>query len=319
MSARATKSQSRGDPRRNLTAGAKPSFPPALDQTSPGWLFRIMGQGNQVFVFGEIHGDKGNVDYMKGALTSLRERGVKNFAIELPEDAQDAFSSRVGGAAKGGVGGSNISAENGAQLSGVGDYLILASHARKLGMEVHCVDAPRCPEGSEVQKIAEADSKYNNGIIGEERYVKDVQGQFARRNEHMAEKVSKIQGDTVLLTGMFHTGGPGSVEERLRKKGAEVVSVDLYPQGANPTVSLFERNESPSVDIKVKDTQRSPSQTDINAMIGKLRGVRGGREESEAPSSFGDDSPVEIRRAIPLRRGGVSFAPSAQKANTIGG
>jgi hypothetical protein len=102
-----------------------------------------------------------------------------------------------------------------------------------------------------------------------------------------------------------------------------VVSVDLYPQGANPTAALFERNENPSVDMKVLNTHEGPGRADINAMIGKLRGVTGfgaagsvgAGQKEELPAI--DNSEVEVRRAIPLRRGGVSFAPDATRSNEI--
>lgn len=265
----------------------------------------IMDKNAQVFVFGEIHGADGNYEYMKNALTSLREKGVRNFAMELPADAQDAFSSALGSRqSKNDARDGAIRAENGAKLSGLGDYIGLAAHARALGMEVHCVDAPRDPNGSEMERIARMDSKINQGKISGERYVEEVQKQFSRRNSHMADKVSQLQGNTVLLTGMFHTGGRGSVEENLRKRGMDVVSVDLYPQGNNPTVELFERNENPTVDLKVKALSEGPSATDINSMINKLRGksemVNAELKPSAGPLSRGHQIPFEeanIRRA----------------------
>jgi uncharacterized UPF0146 family protein len=276
-----------------------------------------MDQKGQVFVFGEIHGAEGNVEYLKGALTKLSERGVKNFAIELPEDAQDAFSSKLAQGAQGGAVAGVFHAKNGAQIGGVGDYLILASHARRLGMDIHCVDAPRCPEGGEVERIAQSDRRFGQGLISEDRYVSEVQGQFERRNKHMAEKVSQIGGGTVLVTGMFHTGGEGSVEQRLRERGMDVVTVDLYPQGKNPTVDIFERNESPQVDIKVKNAHSGPSNSDIEGMIGRLRGGIGGGH-SKAEQEPTELEGVEVRRAIPLRRGGVSFAPGAGGRDSYG-
>lgn len=265
----------------------------------------IMDKNAQVFVFGEIHGAEGNYEYMKSTLTSLREKGVRNFAMELPADAQDAFSSTLGShqnknASRDGA----IHAENGAKLSGLGDYIGLAAHARALGMEVHCVDAPRDPNGSEMDRIARMDSKINQGKISGERYVEEVQKQFSRRNNHMADKVSQLQGNTVLLTGMFHTGGRGSIEENLRKRGMDVVSVDLYPQGNNPTVELFERNENPTVDLKVKTLSEGPSATDINSMISKLRGKaemgNAGLKSNAGPLRRGHQPPfvqANIRRA----------------------
>lgn len=259
-----------------------------------------MDKGGNVFVFGEIHGGQGNRDYMKGALTELHAKGVRNFAIELPEDAQEAFSSTLAPSGNEHAGGEGvIHARNGARLSGFGDYVALAAHARGLGMEVHCVDAPRDPKGREVERIGRMDRKVNQGQISSERYVQEIQGQFQRRNEHMAEKVSQLQGDTVLVTGMFHTGGKGSVEEKLRERGMSVVAVDLYPPGPNPTADLFERHETPAVDMKVKDLSTGPSTSDINSMISRLRG-RGGPDGGEE---------VRIK---PLSRGGP---PSFEAAN----
>lgn len=269
-----------------------------------------MEKNGQVFVFGEIHGAEGNYEYMKSALTSLRERGVRNFAIELPEDAQEAFSSTL--SPKRGeeqVGGGVIHARNGAKLSGFGDYIGLASHARTLGMEVHCVDAPRDPRGREVERIGKVDEKINKGKISEERYVEEVQKQFLRRNDHMAEKVSQLKGDTVLVTGMFHTGGRGSVEEKLRERGVSVVAVDMYPQGHNPTADIFERNETPPADLKVRTHGGGPSSTDINSMISRLRGKDGAtphRGEVETKPLHRGSSPTfepaNIRRAVAVER-----------------
>lgn len=261
-----------------------------------------MDNGKQVFVFGEIHGAQGNYEYMKNTLTALSGRGVKNFAIELPEDAQEAFSnaveeSRYAGHNREGV----IHAQNGAKLSGFGDYAGLASHARSLGMNVHCVDAPRDPKGREVEKIARMDRKINQGQITGEKYVQEVQSQFSRRNDHMADRVASLEGDTVLVTGMFHTGGVGSVEEKLRDRGLSVVSVDLYPNGHNPTVDLFERHENPPVDLKIKNMSEGPTPSDIGSMISRLRG------------NAKNEEPVEVGGVKPLRKG-LSM-PSFEPAN----
>jgi hypothetical protein len=252
-----------------------------------------MGQQGQVFVFGELHGAEGNYEYMKGALTSLRERGVRNFAMELPEDAQEVFSHATTRASSGVDATGMIQAKNGAWISVDDSYLGLALHAKGLGMSVHCVDAPRDPRGREVQRIQRMDDKINRGKVSGEKYVKEVQQQFSRRNSHMAGKISQLPGDTVLLTGMFHTGGRGSIEEKLRERGMKVVSVDLYPEGRNPTAELFEKHEVPQADLKVKNIRSGPSPDDIGNIISKLRG------KSETPHLNEQSRPLRRGHGLP--------------------
>lgn len=234
-------------------------------------------------VFGEIHGTKESKDYVIGALQGLSERGVKSVALELPVDAQAAFESRVRGENSPALAGGMIFAQNGARLGGPGidSFVDIATRAKELGMSVHCVDAPRDPKEREVRNIQTLDNKFMRGRMTESQYVSGVQGQFTKRNEHMAQEISKLPGDTVLVTGMFHTGGRGSIEECLRKRGMDAVSVDVYPNSRNLTADIFERNESPRADLKVKEAGRGVNQSDIENMLTSLRGRGAGRAAAE--------------------------------------
>lgn len=212
---------------------------------------------------------------MKDALAGLRARGVSNLALELPVDAQDSFARKIDESRESALIGGAIWAGNGTKLDGIDGLLDLALHAKNLGMGIHCVDAKRSPDGAEVRGIQKLDDKLNRGKISEGGYVRGVQEQFSRRNAHMANEISKLPGDTVLVAGMFHTGGKGSVEEHLRMRGMDAVSVDVYPKGRNATVDVFERNESPSADLKIKSASKGVCAADIESMISRLRGGAG--------------------------------------------
>lgn len=268
-----------------------------------------VGKNGKAFVFGEIHGDPDAPGFIGETIATLRQSGarVDSLALEVPVDAQKSFLRAVDDPDRH-PGDSYEFSSNGNRLTRLGGFIALARQCREMGMDVHCVDAPRRPGNREVRDIQKLDQKFVSGRLEEHEYVRENQELHQRRNGFMADKISSIGGGVAVVVGMYHTGGPGGLEEHLRDKGMSVSTMDVYPRNASVgSVEIFARHENPPVDVRAASAQMGPSTVQVSALISNLRGV-GGKEEGYAQSSP-PQSRQEGFSVGPLRRAGV-VAPS---------
>jgi hypothetical protein len=180
----------------------------------------------------------------------------------------------------------------------------LARQCREMGMDIHCVDAPRRPGNREVRDIQKLDQKFMSGRLEEHEYVKENQDLHQRRNSFMAGQISSIGGGVAVVVGMYHTGGPGGLEEHLREKGMSVSTMDVYPKNASVgSVEIFARHENPPVDVRAASAQMAPSTVQVGALISNLRGMSG------RDGSYAQSEPPQPRQegfsVGPLRRSGM--------------
>lgn len=231
-----------------------------------------------VFVFGEQHGkNPETLSYMRTAMTLLKARGVRNIAFELAEDRREDF---VQAAASGAAGGSypmppskdpHMQRARGphGEWKFVPQHLELARAAIKMGLAVHCVDLPSEDlvreadkmMGSMVKEIEKEMARQKRDPGGKERLGVEIAAlrgaaeTVDRRNEHMAERISELEGGTILLVGMSHTGGHangrGGVEFYLRNRGMRVATTDIYPKKLSPSNEASMLTENPAVDFRV--------------------------------------------------------------------
>lgn len=266
-----------------------------------------MGSISRAFVFGEVHGDPGTPGFIGQAIENLRDSGtpVTSLALEVPVDARDGFLRAVDDPRK--LPGDNYQfSSNGNRLGGLGGFIELARHCRSMGMEVHCVDAPRRPGNQDVAAAAALDRSLASGRMGEAEYVRENQALHQDRNNYMAERISSIGGSVAVVVGMGHTGGPGSLESHLRSRGMDVSSMDVYPPNiSNPSVEIFARHEKPSVDVRATSSQDAPTPMQIGAMINGLRGVA--VPEERAVASKADEGRLSVG---PLRRSVLPSSPT---------
>jgi hypothetical protein len=269
----------------------------------------VVGKNGKAFVFGEIHGDPSASGFIGETISTLRKSGARigSLALEVPADAQESFMQAVDDP-KRYPGDSYEFESNGNRLSGLGGFISLARQCREMGMDVHCVDAPRRPGNKDVLDIQKLDRKFSQGKLEEEEYVRENQDLHQRRNGFMADRISSIGGGVAVVVGMYHTGGPGGLEEHLREKGMSVSTMDVYPKNASGgSVEIFARHENPPVDVRAASSQPSPTTAQVGALISNLRGMgtaEGGYAQTAPPRS-----PSEGFSVGPLRKG-LSSSPS---------
>lgn len=151
----------------------------------------------------------------------------------------------------------------------VPQHLELARAAMKIGLGVHCVDLPSEDLVREADKmmgsmIQEAEKEMarqkqdpgpKDRLGVEVAVLRGAAKAVDRRNEHMAERVAKLEGGTILLVGMAHTGGHanggGGVEAHLRNRGMRVTTTDIYPKKLSPANEASMLTENPAVDFRV--------------------------------------------------------------------
>lgn len=271
-----------------------------------------MGKNGKAFVFGETHTDPSASSFIGKTIATLKSSGsqITSLALEVPVDAQDSFIQAVDDPRRM-PGDSYQFSSNGNILGGLGGFISLARQCREMGMDIHCVDAPRRPGNREVRDIQKLDQKFDSGRLEEHEYVRKNQDLHQRRNNFMAEKVSSIGGGGVaVVVGMFHTGGPGGLEEHLREKGMSVSTMDVYPRNANVgAVEVFARHENPPVDVRATSSQTAPSTVQVGALISNLRGVGASMESNERAKPALKES--EGFSVGPLRRGGTAMTSQA--------
>lgn len=245
-----------------------------------------MGKNGKAFVFGEIHGDPDAPGFIGKTISSLNRSGsrIDSLAIEVPVDAQDSFLRAVDDPQK--RPGDDYEFEsNGNRLGGLGGIISIARQCREMGMDIHCVDAPRRPGNKDVRDIQRLDQKFFGGRMEEQEYVKGNQKLHQRRNGLMAEQISSIGGNVAVVVGMYHTGGPGGLEEHLRKSGMSVSTMDVYPRtDPSRTAEIFARHENPPVDVRASSSQIAPSTAQVGALISNLRGL-GGKNDGYAQAA----------------------------------
>jgi len=258
-----------------------------------------MGALGNAYVFGEIHGDASASTFIAKTIQELKERGtgLSSLALEVPVDAQKSFLAAVNDPQQS-HGNSYEFESNGNRLAGLGGFIELARKCRDMGMDIHCVDAPRRPGNGDVNAIQKLDQKLVRGELEEHEYVRKNQNLHQRRNEFMADRISSIGGSVAVVVGMYHTGGPGGIEEHLRDRGMSVSAMDVYPKSANMgSVEIFARHESPPVDVRAASSQSHPTTHQIESMIGKLRGSMGTVASAATKTSPGF-SVGPLRRSI---------------------
>lgn len=259
--------------------------------------------GKRVFVFGEEH-DKNaeTLSYVRESMRMLKERGVKNIAFEIPQDWQGEFVRAAKRGAKALpiklLGSEEVLRQAGMEGASTGvpsQHLVLAREAMRMGLSVQCVDLPSGEFVEDMSKTLGVMSKAERGrgkkietriqeAGGEatERDVKETRGvlkdinikaisTLGRRNMHMATRISQMEGDTILLTGMNHTGGNNGVDQCLRKMGMSVASTDIYPKETTLRHEVLQAVEKPAVEFRAMGVS-SPSQAAIEAKIAALSG-----------------------------------------------
>jgi hypothetical protein len=248
-----------------------------------------MGKNGKAYVFGEIHGDPGSSVFVANAIESLKGSGerIQSLALEVPVDAQESFIGAVNDPRR--ADGNRYEFEsNGNRLAGLGGFIDLARKCQDMGMEVHCVDAPRRPGNGDVKAIQKLDEKFSRGHLEEHEYVRKNQDLHQRRNEFMADRISSIGGSVAVVVGMYHTGGPGGLESHLRDRGMSVSTMDVYPPNANiGGADIFARHESPQVDVRASSMQPHPTPQQIGSMIENLRGTMGAAASAASKTSPG--------------------------------
>jgi hypothetical protein len=268
--------------------------------------------GKKVFVFGEEH-DKNaeTLSYVRESMRMLKERGVKNIAFELPQDWHGEFVKAAKRGAKtlpmkllGSEETFRRTGMEGAYTGAPSQHLALAREAMQMGLSVQCVDLPsgelvkdmsrtlgvmRKAErgrGKKIEtRIQEAGGEATKRDVKETRGVlKDISigaiSTLGRRNMHMATRISEMEGDTILLTGMSHTGGSNGVDQCLRKMGMSVVSTDIYPKETTLQHEVSQAVEKPAVEFRAMGVSR-PSQAIIEAKIAALSGRAGRRVKAD--------------------------------------
>lgn len=273
-----------------------------------------------VFVFGEQHGkNPETLSYLRTAMTLLKARGVRNIAFELAEDRRENFISVAKSGAEGGSYLMPPSKDAYMQraLGPSGEWKFISQHlelvreAIKIGLEVHCVDLPsedlvrvtdtmmgsmrQEAEKEMAKQKREPGSKRRLGV--EIAVLRGAGSAVDKRNEHMAERISKLDGGTILLVGMAHTGGhagdTGGVESHLRSRGMRVAATDIYPKKLSAANEASMLTENPVVEFRVS---------------GQAEATKESIEEKIRALSPKESHSTELGRTLLSRLGGIGRA-----------
>lgn len=221
----------------------------------------------RVVLYGEAHGDKDIHDNLvSNILPKVAERGVKDFAVEIPKSLQPSMDNflkardkgevhpekhffkgladdlnatfQKNNGIKGTVTADTVSAFDKTAKSGkMSPGLDVAYKAHSLGMKVHCVDSGLQEHLDSSKTLNNLMDAKSNGLITQEQYNAKSSSSLGKRNETMSKNIRGIQGKEVVgVFGAQHLEGENSLGAKLREKGVEVKSHIEMPTNAEPFV-----------------------------------------------------------------------------------
>jgi hypothetical protein len=229
-----------------------------------------MAKCNKAYVFGVMSHHPDSYDYAQKVTHWMSQKGVRHFALPFPENMQsfmeDAIAAHRAGEPLGNIkfssgDGFNTDADTLSKIVG------LASVASERGMSVHCVGTPASMERKQRRKalLDEADQLPSRARADK---IAEINSEDYK---HEANRISQLEGKTMLLTGVLNVGGGGQSLARLREMGIDAEGIVLSPEsGRTPASNAVGRryievvqsqNPKPAVvGVSGKDKTVSPEQ-----------------------------------------------------------
>ena len=207
----------------------------------------------EVFLFGESHGDKASTKYMESYLPHLKKAGYTSFAVELPKSIEKDFQDMVQNSKPSNV----LYLPDGLPVNISPEILRAAKRAQSLGMDVHCIDSDNSKDYLDnLSTLTKITREYSDqkSIDGKEFSLK-VEKSFQTRNQVMAKNLQEIPGKTAAVVGALHTGGPSSLNSILEQQGIPTKTLDLIPKDLSFAAKICNQHQEPA-DVTVQKPEK---------------------------------------------------------------